>query len=138
MKKILSNKNIWLPIFFFGFIYVLISFGNHYNFRTYARDLGIFTNALYDYSTFHWNEPTVLHLYLKNILGDHFILIALLISPFTWIFGSYTLLVFQILSILFGGFGVYRIINNKFGKTIATLALIHFFFNLGNLFCFSF
>jgi len=127
LLKFKENSNIFIPILIFGIIYSLISLINHYCFRTYARDLGIFTNALYDYAHFQWNKPTVLHLELENILGDHFTLISILFAPLIYIFGTYTLLIIQIVSILLGGLGVYKIIENKIDKTFATIAIIHFF-----------
>ena len=64
----------------------------------------------------------------KNILGDHFSLLPILVSPFYWITGSYTMLLFQIASILFGGFGIYQYFRNKnFSEPFSLLAMIHFF-----------
>jgi uncharacterized membrane protein len=49
-------------------------------------------------------------------------------SPFVWIFGSYTLLIFQILSVLFGGLGVYRYFSkNRYQATMAMLFFYSFF-----------
>ncbi len=116
-----------IVLFVFAVIYSLISLPNHYYFRTFAQDLGIFNNALYDYAHLQWNKPTILHFELSNTLGDHFILIAFLVAPFTYIFGSYTLLIFQILAILFGGLGIYKIVRNYFDGDVATVAMAHFF-----------
>ena len=43
----------------------------------------------------------------KNLLSDHFELYPILFAPFYYLFGSYTLLIFQVLAIGFGGFIVY-------------------------------
>ena len=48
--------------------------------------------------------------YVK-VLCDHFDLYLLLLSPLVYVFGSYTLLVIQIASILLGGWGVYKLIG---------------------------
>jgi len=92
----------------FGTIYSLISIVNHYNFRTYALDLGAYTNALYDYVHFQWNDSTVFKNVGENLLADHFDLYLILFSPFSLIFGTYTLLILQIVFLLFGAIGIYK------------------------------
>ena len=52
MMKYNSWKYLAIILIVFGTVYVLISFVNHYNFRTYALDLGAYTNALYKYAHF--------------------------------------------------------------------------------------
>lgn len=115
----------YLAVFAFAVIYSLISLVNHYLFRTYALDLGLYSNALYDYSHFQWNDSTTFKPEPQNLMGDHFDFYLLLISPFVWIFGSYTLLVFQIASVLFGGLGVYRYF--KTDRVLALLAMLFFY-----------
>ena len=63
-----------------------------------------------------------------NVLADHFSLYPIIVSPFYWIFGSYTMLVFQWGSILFGGLGIYKFVHliSK-SKKLATISVIHFF-----------
>jgi uncharacterized membrane protein len=64
----------------------------------------------------------------KNLLGDHFEIYPILFAPFYYIFGSYTLLLFQIVSILLGGVGIYKYIEYKTGNAwLSRLAVIHFF-----------
>ncbi|MFC5270804.1 DUF2079 domain-containing protein [Adhaeribacter terreus] len=110
---------------FFGLCFSLLSLGNHYFFRTYAYDLGLFNNAVYDYAHFRWNDNTV-KLY-NNILSDHFTLLHIPFSLFYWLFGSYTLLIFQIASIIFGAVGAYRFHLLKFGKPLLSfILLLHF------------
>jgi len=118
----------YLIVFAFAIIYSLVSLVNHYLFRTYAMDLGIYSNALYDYSHFQWNDSTVFKAEPQNLMGDHFDFYLMLYSPFVWIFGSYTLPIFQIISILFGGLGVYRYFReNRFLATNAMLFFYSFF-----------
>lgn len=122
-----KNWNVICILLFFSVIYGLLSLANHYFFRTYAFDLGIFNQAAFDYSKFEVNNNTVLYPPFPNLFGDHLCLILSIISPLRYIFGSYTLLIVQIASILFGGLGCYKLIfsfNND--KTVATLGLIHF------------
>jgi uncharacterized membrane protein len=124
----IKRRLFWTVIIFFGIIYCCISLVNHYNFRTYAWDLGINNNAVYDYAHFRWNDCMLMQPQYKNILSDHFTLYPILISPFYWLFGSYTLLLFQIVAILFGGAGIYRYFSlyNTKHDHLPLLAMIHF------------
>src|SRR5690606_38738489 len=106
----------------------LISFVNHYYFRTYALDLGAYTNALYDYIHFQWNDSTVFKDVGENLLADHFDLYLIIFSPLSLIFGTYTLLIVQILFLLLGGVGVYAyFIASSKSKNIASYAAIFFY-----------
>ena len=110
---------------FFGLCFSLISLGNHYFFRTYAYDLGLFNNALYDYVHFRWNDNTV-KLY-QNILSDHFTLLHIPFAALYPLFDSYTLLIIQIAAIVFGALGAYRFHLLKFGKPLLSfILLLHF------------
>lgn len=130
MNKLNFKDNKWLILVFivFGLIFASLSFVNHYNFRTYGWDLGINQNAIFDYAHLRWNDCMIMQPSFKNVLADHFSLYPLIISPLYWIFGSYTMLIFQWAAILFGGLGVFRFVdfisNNK---KLATLSVVHFF-----------
>ncbi len=102
-----AHKGFMLISLLFFIIYSLISFVNHYCFRTYALDLGLYTNALYDYAHFRFNDSTVFKPYPENLLADHFDLFLVLISPLYYLFGQYTLLIIQLLFIHIGAAGVY-------------------------------
>ncbi|TSJ42309.1 DUF2079 domain-containing protein [Fluviicola chungangensis] len=115
----------YLIVLAFAIIYSLVSLVNHFLFRTYALDLGIYSNALYDYSHFQWNDSGVFKMEPQNLMGDHFDFYLMLYSPFVWIFGSYTLLIFQIVSILFGGLGVYRYFREN--RILAMNAMLFFY-----------
>jgi uncharacterized membrane protein len=97
----------------FALIYASISLVNHYLFKTAALDLGLYTNALYDYAHFRFNDSLGFKVNPENLLSDHFDLMLMLASPFSWIFGSYTLLLLQIFSILIGGWGIYYFLKAK-------------------------
>lgn len=92
----------------FGIVYAAISLVNHYLFRTFALDLGAYTNALYDYAHFQWNDSRAFKAEAENLLADHFDLYLILFSPLSWIFKSYTLLIIQIVFLLLGGWGIYQ------------------------------
>lgn len=117
---------------FFAIVYSLISLVNHYNFRTSAYDMGLMNNAAYDYAHLRFNNCTLLQPELENYLSEHFELFIMLLSPFIYVFGTYTLLIFQILFVLFGGFGVYRYIKEiSQNATTGFFAQLHFYFFFG-------
>lgn len=119
----------FLVILVFGTVYCLESLVNHYLFRTYAADLGIFNHALYSFSHFRADHIT-LHLYGDDplFLGDHFSPLIMLFSPFYLLFGSYTLLIFQIISILAAGWAVYLFAHDHTDKRwLPLLVMIHFY-----------
>ncbi|MGZ4036490.1 MAG: DUF2079 domain-containing protein, partial [Bacteroidia bacterium] len=121
----LTLKNIMLLVF--GVIYSSISLVNHYKFRTFGLDLGIYNNALYDFSHFHSNNYSIMDHMFSNILSDHFSLIPFIVSPLYWIFDSYTMLVFQVFIMLFGAAGIYKIFQLRSAqKFIPELAMLHF------------
>jgi len=130
MNKPHFKNHKWVILVFtvFGLIFASLSFVNHYNFRTYGWDLGINQNAIFDYAHLRWNDCMIMQPSFKNVLADHFSLYPLIISPLYWIFGSYTMLIFQWAAILFGGLGVFRFVDfiSK-NKNLATLAVVHFF-----------
>ena len=133
MRKLSSISKLQvLSVIFFAIVYSLLSLVNHYNFRTYAYDLGLHSSAMWDYAHFRFNNSTLLQPELKNYLSEHFEIFIMLLSPFCYIFGTYTLLIFQIIFVLFGGFGVYKYIKEISGsERIAFLAQLHFYFFYG-------
>ncbi|MEO8760415.1 MAG: DUF2079 domain-containing protein [Bacteroidia bacterium] len=113
-------------------LYSLICFVNHYNFRTYALDLGIYTRAVYDYAHFHFNYCEIFKPQSENILGDHFDLTLMFFSPLYWVFGNVTLLVVQIVAIHFGAFGFYKLAqSNNLSKKIALWVSVVFLSSFG-------
>ncbi len=127
------NRFQMLIMLFFAITYALISLVNHYCFRTYALDLGAYTNAMYDYIHFQWNDCSVFREIPENLLADHFDLYLIIFSPFLFLFGTYTLLVIQIIAILCGGWGIHQYIlllttNKK--SAIAAMTMFYLFFGI--------
>ena len=116
----------------FGVVFSLISLVNHYVFRTDAMDLGLYNNAVYDYAHFRWNDNPI-KLY-DNLLSDHFTLLQALVSPLSWIFGSYTLVVVQIAAVLFGGYGAYRYNRLRSGDEALALILLFQFWSMWGIY----
>jgi len=117
-----------IAVIVFAGIYGLISLVNHYVFRTYALDLGLYTNALFDYIRFQANDSSVFKFVPEHLLADHFDLHLMVLSPLSLLFGSYTLLLVQIIAILFGGYGVFAYISRKTDNHwIPVFAAIYFY-----------
>ncbi|WP_018342950.1 DUF2079 domain-containing protein [Cytophaga aurantiaca] len=129
MNKSNSFKILVAIILFFAIVYSSISLVNHYCFRTYALDLGMFNQAIYSFSHFKMNYFTLdISGAEINYFGDHFSPITILLSPFYYIFGSYTLLIIQIAAILFGGYGIYKYASLSHPNSYLPLLLtVHFF-----------
>lgn len=103
-----KHKQIIITGILFTVLYASISIVNHYNFRTYALDLGLYTHAAYKYAHLQVADSTMIKAYYEPILGGHFDLYLLLFSPLIYLFGTYSLLIVQIIAIIFGGIGVYN------------------------------
>lgn len=98
----ITKKNkfqFWIFIVFAA-LFALISLPNHFYYRTQWFDLGFYTNHCY-----HYMHLDVAH--LKSALSDHFDLLLVVFSPLVYIFGTYTLLIIQIIFLLLGGYGIY-------------------------------
>lgn len=128
------NKSIRLKILapillFFAIIYSSISLVNHFQFRTYALDLGMFNQAIYSFSHFKMNYFTLDITGAEiSYFGDHFSPITILLSPFYYLFGSYSLLIIQIVAVLAGGYGFYKYASLKHQNySIPLILIIHFF-----------
>lgn len=115
MSKIKSSKwnKITLASVFIvaGVLYCLISLVNHYLFKTYALDLGLYTHAMYDFVQGRIDDCSMFKETTQSILGAHFDLYLFILSPLVYVFGSYTLLVVQIVAVLLGGWGIYKLIR---------------------------
>ncbi len=128
MNRILKYKYL-IIIVLFGLLYSLIVFVNHYLFRTYALDLGLYTQAAYKYAHLKIADSTMMKCYYEPLLGGHFDLYLILFSPLIYIFGTYTLLIVQIVAILLGGIGIYNLFKIKENKkvSLAFWAMIYFY-----------
>lgn len=126
------SKGLLISVLVMGILYSIISIVNHYFFRTYALDLGAYTNALFDYSHFRWNDSTVFKEVGENLLADHFDLYLMIFSPLSLLFGTYTLLIVQIVFVLLGGIGVYQYFNlSPKTEKVSIYASLYFFLFFG-------
>ncbi|WP_222165356.1 DUF2079 domain-containing protein [Edaphocola aurantiacus] len=129
-----QRKQLLLVMLVFFIIYGLISFVNHYNFRTAALDLGMFNQALYAYS--HGHSA----LYTLDpggetfpFLSTHFSPITLLYIPVYCLAGSYSFLLIQIISVLSGAYGIYKVALHLSGSRhkVSMLILLQFLITWG-------
>lgn len=128
LSNISERTWFWLTFILFALIYASITFVNHYVFRTNAFDLGINNNAIYDYAHFRWNDCMIMQPQFENVLSDHFTILPILISPLYWIFGSYTMLIVQYITVLLGGYGIYKFAKLKTDhKYLPVIAMAHFY-----------
>jgi uncharacterized membrane protein len=118
---------------FFTIIYGLISGVNHYLFRTSSLDLGYYTHISYMYSNFKIANCSMILNSTESALSGHFDVYLMLFAPFVNVFGSYTLLVIQLLSLVLGGIGVYAYFNytNTNTPAIAYWAMVYFYLFYG-------
>jgi uncharacterized membrane protein len=130
IKKMNPRWFTWTIVLFFAAIYFSISIYNHFNFRSFAFDLGIKNQVIWDYAHGRYNYNTIMpelggHI---NVLANHFEPILFLLAPLYYVFGSYTLLWVQIVFILFGGYGLYKYIAEISGDRIfASLGMAMFY-----------
>ncbi|OYU95915.1 MAG: hypothetical protein CFE21_05745 [Bacteroidetes bacterium B1(2017)] len=128
MIKILKSAlaiGFWPVHLFFFLVFSSVSILNHYYFRTAGLDYGIANQALNQYAHF---EPAICTQLIegKNMpyLGLHLSLWVPLLSPFYYIFGTYTLLLFQNLALIFCGIGIVkmgRLLKLSEGLNLAVL-----------------
>ncbi len=113
----------------FATVFSLISLVNHYEFHTYALDLGMFNQALYSFAHLKLNYFTqAVDGSSVNYFADHFSLITILYAPFYYILRTYTLLVMQIMAILSGGVGIYLFARHETESKYLPLVVVFQFF----------
>lgn len=111
-------------------VFSLISLVNHLQLRTNSLDLGMFNHALYSFAHF---KKAIFTLGLDGkempFFATHFSPIIILFAPFYYLFGSYTLLVIQIIAVLFGGLSAYKYSESQFSKNsiVPLIILISFY-----------
>ena len=126
---------VYLTVIIFGLFHLLIAILDHYYFRTFTYDYGVYNFAFYHFA--HVAVPPVPMYkvfvpYPIHFLQDHFSLSLILLSPLYWItanvFGSYLLLIIQWAFVLFGGWCTFKLIYHKFqNTTFALLAFVYYF-----------
>ncbi len=130
-KQRQSGYLVAATLLLFAVLYALLSVVNHVCFRTAGLDLGIYTQMLYRYAHLQWPDSSMFLPTAQNMLCDHFDLYLILFSPLVYLFGTYTLLIVQIVAVLFGARGIYRLIgsytDNRLLPYVAMLCFLCFF-----------
>lgn len=133
-----KTKNIvWLSLLAFSLVNLMIVLVNHYCFRTYALDYGIYNFAFYDYAHFRISPcPAYIYPVPVTFFQDHFSLTLILLSPLYWLIspitGTYSLLIIQWLFIVAGAWATYKLVALKANQyVLGLLAMIYYFLLLG-------
>jgi uncharacterized membrane protein len=121
---------IYIIVALFALVYCSISLVNHYQFRTSAYDLGIYNNMLYSYSHFKLNYTSIQQPVVPHAFADHFEPIFFLFAPFYWLFGSYTLLIIQIVFVLLGGLGAMKYVRIFSQNNSLSIAILIQFYSM--------
>ena len=101
-----------------GIIHLYIACTNHYYFRTFAYDYGVYNFAWRDFAHLHSSSvPIYLVKHPPAFIQDHFSLTLPLLAPLYWLLhpllGSYSLLVVQWAFIMVGGWYTLRLAEKK-------------------------
>lgn len=126
-----------LTLLAFSCVNLTIVLVNHYCFRTYALDYGVYNFAFYDYAHFRISPcPAYIYPVPVTFFQDHFSLTLLLLSPLYWLLspitGTYSLLIIQWLFIVAGAWATYKLIALKANHyLLGLLAMIYYFLLLG-------
>ncbi len=126
-----ENREYLIVSLIFLLVYGLLSVVKHFNFQTAAFDMGIFNQSLFLYAH-GWLGPNTIR-QVATLFGDHFEPIMLLISPLYYIFRSYTLLLVQIVAVIFGGTGVYLLVKKETNDkklAVGSLLIFHLFYGV--------
>lgn len=132
----IKPKYIFLFTFLvFSAIHLLIVLVNHYQFKTFAFDYGVYNFAFYDYAHFRVSPcPIYLVWYDSTFLQDHFSLTLILLSPLYWLFhdlfGTYTLLIIQWGFICTGGYYTFKYILLKSKHYYISVSALIFYFTI--------
>lgn len=105
----------------FVIIYTGIVCLNHYYFRSYCFDFGFFNYNFYQFAHFNY-APQILYDppiqgYFSNHLAFIFLFVSILYWPLEWIFGTYTLLIIQVVIMTIGSFYTYKLVKYKSNNT---------------------
>jgi uncharacterized membrane protein len=103
-----SPRLLWLIILLFSICYSLLSIVRHNNFQSGAFDLGLYDQAVWQYSRFIYPFNTIK---MRMILGDHLTLTLPLLAPLYWIWNDVKiLLIFQAVWVSLSAYPIYKYI----------------------------
>ncbi len=116
-------------------LHLYIACANHYYFRTFAYDYGVYNFAWRDFAHLHSSSvPIYLSSHPPTFIQDHFSLTLPLLSPLYWLmaplFGTYSLLLIQWVFIVIGGWYTLKLTDHLTNKTWLQPVIITYSFLL--------
>ena len=123
-----------LVVVIFYSIYLITGITNHYLFRSYAFDYGVYNFAFWDYSHFHLSNCPIYDVNdsKANFLQDHFSLTLFFLTPFYWLLnwltGTYTLIVLQTTLVVASGWILLKYITLKSNNSWIGLGAMLYYF----------
>lgn len=135
----MEGKNKFLLIFFFALLYLLYSYLSFSHFHYPARDLGEYTQVVWNLSQGRLPESTVKP--AKNYFGLYF---QPILIPISFLFKFWPtalfLLLFQSLLIVFSGWAIYQLAERELGRRSAFFLTSSYlsFFGIQNALAFGF
>ncbi len=143
----LKKPRFWyyLIMALFGALYLTMAIANHYFFRTFTFDYGVFNNDYWNLAHFHLGGDPLYYGGSHadvNTLKIHFTAILIYLLPFYWLLnwltGTYTLLILQELIVILAGWAVYKLIVQKTQNGwLGVLALLYYFLLQGHYAAFA-
>ncbi|HXU27023.1 MAG TPA: DUF2079 domain-containing protein [Bacteroidia bacterium] len=136
IQNTFTKPSTWQVIIlsFFFLLYLITGVTNHYLFRSYACDYGVYNFAFWDYAHFRISPCLIFHIKdLKvNFLQDHFSLTLFFLIPFYWLLnwltGTYTLLILQTTAIILSGWILSKYITLKSNNSwVGVGAMLYYF-----------
>ena len=136
IKSTFSKPLVWqlIVLVLFFSIYLITGVTNHYLFRSYTCDYGVYNYAFWDYAHFHISPCPLfdVHDSKVNFLQDHFSLTLFFLIPFYWLLnwltGTYTLLILQTTAIILSGWVLSKYITLKSNNVwIGLFAMLYYF-----------
>lgn len=112
--------------------YFVTSFFPHYFFNSNAWDLWIFNQSLWLYSHGHLWPNTLRH--VDTLFADHFEILLFPLALFRYLLGSYTLLFFQGIFLLMGGWGIYLLWKEKWVDRTNVILAVTLYFSFFGIF----
>lgn len=104
-KNALKLLLVWILVL--SILYSTLALLRHNHFQSGAFDLGIFDQAVWQYSNFEFPYNTIKE---RFILGDHFTITLPLLAPLFYLWNDVKiLLIFQAVFITFSTLGIYKI-----------------------------
>jgi uncharacterized membrane protein len=118
-----QRKFLWLLVLIVAVVYSSLSILRHRHFISSAYDLGIFDQAIWQYSRFHAPYSSIRsNLLTENLLGDHFHLSLILLAPLYWFTDSVeALLVAQALLIAIAIVPLFLFTEKRLGRAAGYL-----------------